>query len=541
MLRSHFRRFVCIATLFAGFASAAQAAENFDVVVYGATPSGVFAATAAARAGAKVALVEPLPLVGGMMSSGLSFSDSNQTDRRTLGGLFEEFHLRVEADYKKRGVTLPYEVAVKDNRPWTYEPHVAEQVFQDLLREAGVKVFTGQQLISAAKDGAHIRQIATDHGEFAAREFVDASYEGDLMAAAKVSFVVGRESKKQYDESLAGQQYKKPRLAFSPRDAAGKLLPLMTAESAGPDEGDSHIMTYSWRIVMTKVPENRVPLEKPATYDPARFELARRILQNGKDPRMVAVDIYPLPGNKVDVNNGIGRQLSMGLIGAADAWPNATPAERAKIWQAHKDYAIELLWFLGHDPAVPEAIRADISAYGFAKDEFTKSDYWPPVIYIREARRMLGEMVMTQADIRQNITKPDSIGIGSFPIDSHDCQRVATEDGGWVNEGTIFPVHMAGTKYGQPYQLPYRAILPKRAECDNLLVPVCLSASHVALSSVRVEPTWMVLGHSAGVAAALAAKSNVAVQELPLPELQQRLREAKQVLDLQPEHLAAVQ
>jgi len=147
---------------------------------------------------------------------------------------------------------------------------------------------------------------------------------------------------------------------------------------------------------------------------------------------------------------------------------------------------------------------------------------------------------MTQADIRKDITKPDSIGIGSFPIDSHDCQRVATEDGGWLNEGTIFPVHMAGTKYGQPYQLPYRAILPKRAECDNLLVPVCLSASHVALSSVRVEPTWMVLGQSAGVAAALAAKSNVAVQELPLPELQQHLRDAKQVLDLRPEHLDAV-
>ncbi|MEZ0259170.1 MAG: FAD-dependent oxidoreductase [Chthoniobacter sp.] len=535
------RPFVYLAALCVSLAGSARAAENFDVVVYGATPAGVFAATAAARAGAKVALVEPLPLVGGMMSSGLSFSDSNQTDRRTLGGLFEEFHLRVEADYKKRGVTLNYQVAVKDNHPWTYEPHVAEQVFQDLLREAGVKIFTGQQLVSATKEGARIQQIKTDHGEFAAREFVDASYEGDLMAAAKVSFVIGRESKEQYDESLAGQQFKKPRLAVSPRDAAGKLLPLMTAESAGPDGGDGHIMTYSWRIIMTKVPENRVPLEKPANYDPARFELARRILQNAKDPRVVGVDIYPIPGDKVDVNNGIGKQLSMGLIGAADAWPAGTPAERAKIWQAHKDYALELLWFLGHDPAVPEATRADISSYGFAKDEFAKSDYWPPVIYIREARRMLGEVVLTQADIRKDITKPDSIGIGSFPVDSHDCQRVATEDGGVVNEGTIFPVHMAGVKYGQPYQLPYRAITPERTECENLLVPVCLSASHVALSSVRVEPTWMVLGQSAGVAAALAAKSNVAVQELSMPELQKNLREAKQVLDLQPEHLAAVQ
>lgn len=523
----------------AGCGFAAHGAENFDVVVYGATPAGVCAATAAARAGARVALVEPLALAGGMMSSGLSFSDTNQCDRRTLGGLFEEFHLRVEADYRQRGVKLSYEVAVKDNRSWTYEPQVAERVFGDLLREAGVKVFLRHQLTSVTKDGARLRQIATDRGDFAARAFIDASYEGDLLAAAKVSFVIGRESKQRYGEALAGHQFPKPRLAFSPRDAAGKLLPLLTGESVGPDEGDGQIMTYSWRLCMTADPANRVPVEKPATYDPARFELARRLFQNSTNPEVVGLDFYPIPGGKVDVNNGIMRQLSMGLIGAASAWPAATPAEREKIWQAHKDYTLELLWFLQTDPAVPEKIRDKVASYGFARDEFASTGHWPPVLYIREARRMIGETVLTQADILQSITKPDAIGIGSFPIDSHDCQRVATDDGGWVNEGTILPVHMAGAKYGQPHQLPYRALLPKRAECDNLLVPVCLSASHVALSSIRVEPTWMVLGESAGIAAALAAKRGAAMHDVPLPELQRALREAKQVLDLRPEHLAA--
>lgn len=334
------------------------------------------------------------------------------------------------------------------------------------------------------------------------------------------------------------RQFPKKPVAISPRDENGKLLPLMTAESAGVDDGDGHIMTYSWRLCMTKDPANRVPVEKPATYRPERFELARRLLLATQDANLVNLDFYEMPGGKVDVNNGIGRQISMGLIGAADAWPNATPAERQKIWQAHKDYTLELLWFLGHDPAVPEATRRKVSELGFAKDEFTETDHWPPVIYIREARRMLGQYVLTQADILGKIEKPDSIGIGSFPIDSHDCQRVATADGGWINEGTIFPVRQPGKKHGYPHQLPLRCVLPKRAECDNLLVPVCLSASHVALSSVRVEPTWIVLGHSSGIAAALAARSDRAVADVPLSDLQARLRKAGQVLDLPPEHRA---
>jgi hypothetical protein len=514
--------------------AAVRAAELFDVVVYGATPAGVCAATAAARAGAKVALVEPESFVGGMMSSGLSFSDSNQCDRRTLRGLFEEVHLRIEADYRRRGVTLPYDVAVKDHRPWTLESHVAERVFNELLRDAKATVFLSRQLTSVKKSDGRIVHFVAGDREFAAQVFIDASYEGDLMAGAGVSYAVGREGKDRYRESLAGLQFPKPALAFSPRDAAGRLLPLLNGELAdrNDDRGDGKVMTYSWRLCMTREPGNRVAIEKPPTYAPARFELARRLFHHAKDPKVVGIDLYPIPGNKVDVNNGIARQMSMGLVGANWDWPDGTPAQRKRIWEAHRDYAIELIWFLKTDPAVPASVRERLADYGLAKDEFKSTENWPPMLYVREARRMIGDYVLTQSDILTNVQKDDAIGIGSFPIDSHDCQRVATPDGGWINEGTIFPVHVAGAHHGQPHQLPYRALLPKRNECENLLVPVCLSASHVALSSVRVEPTWIVLGHSAGIAAKLAAERKCAVQDVTVTDLQKRLREAGQVLEL---------
>ncbi len=535
------RHFLAIPALFFSIlplvALRAGEVRDADVVVYGATPAGVCAAVAAAREGAKVALVEPMNLIGGMISSGLSFSDSNQTDRRTLKGLFEEVHLRIAADYAKRGVKLPYDVAVKDNSHWTYEAHVAERVFNEMLKEAGVLVLLGQLSKDVVKEGTTIVSMHTSGGEIRAKQFVDATYEGDLMAAAKVSYVVGREGKDVYGESLAGHQFSKPRVMDSPRDDEGKLLSSINAVGGGPDGTDEKIMTYSWRITMTNDPAGMAPMTKPPGYDPKRFELARRLLKGGAKPGMVGLDLYPIPGGKVDVNNGIGRQISMGMPGESWRWPEASPAERAKIWQRHKDYALEFIWFLQTDEALPEAVRKPLIGFGLAKDEFTQSGNWPPVLYIREGRRMVGEYVMTQQDVRKNVTKEDSVGISSFPIDSHDCQRVAGAEGGWVNEGTIFPVHMKGTKYGQPHQVPYRSLTPKRSECVNLLVPVCLSASHVAFSSIRVEPTWMMLGQSAGVAAALSAKRGLEVQTLPVTELQEVLRKRGQVLDLLPEHL----
>ncbi len=502
-----------------------------DVIVYGATPGGVCAAVGAAREGASVILVEPTAHVGGVNTGGLCFSDSNQTVRTALRGLFEEFHQRIEADYTQRGVTLPYRVAEKDNKHWTYEPHVAARVTDALLSEAKVSVQTGQVLSKVEKDGARITRFTTAKGDvFSAKVFIDATYEGDLMAAAKVSWTIGREGRKEFGESLAGKQYPKPPLPISGLDARGNLLPLLTTKDAGEDEdGDKHVMTYSFRLCITAEPANRVPFPEPAHYDPARFEVVRRYFAQEKKP-ILLWDLYPLPGGKADANNGIGKQFSMGIIGGGDAWCEADTAGRARIWEAHKQYTLELYRFLTTDPAVPESLRETLAKYGLCKDEFASTGHWSPQLYVREGRRMRGEHVLTQTDILSTNTKPDSIAVASFPIDSHDCQRVARGDGEVINEGTIFPFRLKpAERSGPAYQVPYRAITPKVGECENLLVPVALSATHVAYSSIRVEPTWMTIGHSAGIAAALAAKEGVAVQRVDYPRLTERLHAQKQV------------
>ncbi|RBP45055.1 FAD dependent oxidoreductase [Roseimicrobium gellanilyticum] len=507
------------------------AATESDVIVYGSTPGGFCAAIAAAREGSSVILLEPTDHVGGVNTGGLSFSDSNQTVRSTVMGLFDEWHLRVEKDYQQRGVTLPYQVSVKDSAKWTYEPHVAARVTKQMLDEAGVKVLTKRVLKSVTKDGARIKQLATTDGDFAAKVYVDATYEGDLMAQAGVSWTIGREGRKEYNESFAGKQYPKAKMAISGLDASGRPLPLVTTTDAGAeDEGDKNVMVYSFRLCLTKDPANRVPFPKPANYDPARFEVVRRYYLQERRPHLLW-DLYPLPGNKVDANNGIGKQFSMGLVGACNGWSEADEEGRAKIWEAHKQYTLELYHFLTTDAAVPEHLRRELAEYGLSKDEFANYGHWSPQLYVREGRRMKGMYVVSQKDIMDEPAKEDPIVVSSFPIDSHDCQRVATADG-VVNEGTIFPVRMAGRRNGFPYHIPYRAILPKAEECDNLLVPVALSCTHVAISSIRVEPTWMILGQSAGIAASMSAKQGAPVQRLEYPALRERLLAQKQVLAL---------
>ncbi|MFA6546562.1 MAG: FAD-dependent oxidoreductase [Limisphaerales bacterium] len=510
--------------------------SSTDVVVYGATPAGVCAAIGAAREGASVALVEPTAHVGGVNSGGLSFSDSNQMVRAALRGLFEEFHLRMEADYRQRGVKLPYDVSEKDAKPWTYEPHVAMRVMLAMLKEAGVQIHTEQMLVRADKAGTRLTGIATAKGgTFLAKTFVDATYEGDLMAAAKVSWVIGREGRKEFGESLSGKQYPKPPMKISGLDANGNLLPLLTAKNAGVDEdGDRNVMTYSFRLCVTTNAANRVPFPEPAHYDPARFEAVRRYFAQEKKP-VLLWDLYPLPGNKADANNGIGKQFSMGIIGGGNAWCESGPAERARIWEAHRQYTLEMYRFLTTDTAVPEALRNTLARYGLCQDEFAAYGHWSPQLYVREGRRMRGAYVLTQSDILTNSAKADSIAVASFPIDSHDCQRIARGTDEVINEGTIFPFRLnPAQRAGPAYQVPYRAITPKAAECANLLVPVALSATHVAYSSVRVEPAWMVIGHSAGVAAALAARGGADVQRLDYAQLRGRLLAQKQVVDLNP-------
>ena len=538
------RFFQCLVTVvLAAVLAVPSASQNFpdipsnnwayeaDVVVYGATPGGVCAAIAAAREGASVILVEPTAHVGGVNTGGLSHSDSNQTIRSTVMGLFDEWHTRIEQDYASRGIELPYKVSVKDHAIWTYEPHVAARVTTQMLEEAEVKVLTGLAVQSVKKTGPRITWMETSRSHsFTAKVFIDATYEGDLMAMAGVSWTIGREGRAAYGESLAGKQYPKAKLNIDGFDSDGELLPFITTADAGPEEeGDSNVMVYSFRLCLTEDPDNRVPFPKPDNYDPARFEAMRRHIKAGGN---VGWDMYPIPGGKLDGNNSIGGQFSLGFVGAGNGWSEAGQNERQDIWEVHKQYTLEFYQFITTDAAVPEATRARYAKLGLCKDEFPEYGHFSPALYVREGRRMKGMYVVSQKDIMEEPEKPDPIVISSFPIDSHDCQRVALEGGGVINEGTIFPVRVKGERYGYPYQIPYRAILPKQDECTNLLVPVALSCTHVGISSIRVEPTWMILGQSAGIAAALAASANVSVHDLDYPILRERLLAQKQVLDL---------
>lgn len=518
------------------FKSATGAAPGYDVVVYGATPAGITAAVAAGREGRSVVLVEASDLPGGVMSGGLSFSDSNQMAREALGGLFEEIHTRIEEHYKHKGIQLPYTVAEKNNKHWTYEPHVAEMVFREMLTAAKVTLVLNESVKSVKTKKGSIVYLQTISGKrYHGKVFIDASYEGDLLALAGVKYTIGRESRQAYGESYAGAIYSKKPVPVSAVGSDGKPLPLISGTTLSPEgEGDNAVMVYGFRLCLSADPANQVPFTRPANYDSARYELVRRYYKAFPEMR-VLVDLYPIPGNKFDGNNGIALQLSTTLVGGSQDYPEADAAKRKEIQQDHEDYLKGFLYFLTSDTAVPAPIRAQMSKLGYAKDEFAKYGNFPPALYVREARRMIGTYFMTQHDILENVSKPDAIAIGSFPIDSHDCQRIATADG-FINEGTIFPVHLPQRHIGQPYQVPYTAITPKKEECNNLLVPVCLSASHVAFSSVRVEPAWMVLGESAGIAAAVAVENNVPVQDILYTELAARLKKKGQVLDL-PEYI----
>jgi len=400
-----------------------------------------------------------------------------------------------------------------------------------MLKEAGVSVLTKQTLEGVEKAGVRIVGLRTSGGTHTAKIFIDATYEGDLMARAGVVWHIGRESRDEYGESFAGRQYPKEKMAINGLDANGLPLPFITSLRPGDDQaGEETVMVYSFRLCLTKNPANRVPFPEPQTYDPARFELIRRYFQKYPNAPL-PWDLYPLPGDKFDANNGIGKMFSMGLVGEANGWCASDPAGRAKLWEKHKQYTLEFYKFLTNDPAVPAKIRTTMAELGLCRDEFLETQHWSPQLYVREGRRMDGRMILTQNDVLKDAQKEDPIAISSFPIDSHDCRRLALPDG-VINEGTIFPVRMPGRRHGYAYHIPYRAITPSASECSNLLVPVALSATHVAYSSVRVEPTWMAIGQGAGVAAALSAKAGVTVQALDYPTLRTRLLAQKVVLEL---------
>lgn len=504
----------------------AEQRYEFDLVVYGATPSGIIAAVAAAREGEHVAIVEPSHFIGGMVASGLSYSDIGNPD--VIGGISREFFERVGRHYNE-----PIE--------WDFEPHVASQVFEDMLREARVRVFLDSRLLEhkgVEKKNGLIVAIRTENGEsFAATEFIDASYEGDVMAEAGVSFTWGRESAAQYGESLAGVNINShPDHRFnmwvSPYTFDGALLAGVSSSPRGElGQGDKKIPAYNYRLCFTADKQNQVPYPKPDGYDPKQYELLFRYIQGltdaaGHPPRIGRyfdlMMMEPIKGDKLDINN-LGA-FSTDDIGANWDYPTASYRRRKEIADEIYRYDAGFFYFLAHDPRIPPELQNKINQYGLCKDEFTSTHNWPWQLYVREDRRMLGEYVMTQHDVLENRTKPDSIGLGSYPVDSHNIQRVATPDRGVQDEGVMyFAPNPSGPPEIPPYEIPYRSIVPKRSDVSNLLVPVCLSASHVSYSTLRQEPQYMILGQAAGTAAAIAAHEHRAVQDVPIKELQMDL------------------
>jgi hypothetical protein len=497
-----------------------HAQQRFDLVVYGGTAGGVMTAVAAARHGLKVALAEPRNQIGGMVSGGLSGTDVGK--REVIGGMALEFYFRAGRYY---GLDRHLQEIA-----WMPEPKDASDIMREMMREAGVTLLERHRLKEKSgveKGSGRIVSLTMENGvQLSARYFADASYEGDVMAQAGVSYTTGREGISQYGEDLAGVREVTRSHQFAvdiaPRDEKGQLLAeISTVPRGAHGSADKRIQAYNFRVIATNVAANRVPWPKPSGYDPRRYELLARYVtamttHMGRPMKLNEVSLLRImPNGKADFNNRGG--FSTDYIGKNYEYPDGSYAVRERIWKDHEDYQKGFYYFLANDPRVPAPLQEEIRQWGLAKDEFVDNGNWPDQLYVREARRMVGDFVATQKDLQTERTKPDFIGMGSYNSDSHNVQRFINARGFVENEGNVeVPV--------DPYQIPYRVLLPKRGQADNLLVPVCFSASHVAYSSLRMEPQYMILGHTAGIAAALAAKDSKAVHDIDISELQKRLR-----------------
>lgn len=518
-----------IAVLLALFAASAAAA-SYDLVVYGGTAGGVMTAVEGARHGLKTVLLEPRAHVGGMATGGLSRTDVGK--REVIGGLALEFYYRVGLRYEVNRFLNPV--------AWFYEPKVGEDVMLRMLRDARVTLLLNHRLREkdgVRRQGPRILAITTENGAvFEGRMFADCTYEGDLMAQAGVSYTWGREAQAQYGESLAGVRDRTPKHQFlvpvRARDAAGKLLPEISPAPRGESgAADRRVQAYNFRIIATNDPANRIPWPKPAGYDAGRYELLAQIVtamrEKLKRPQVFheLTLIANIPNRKADFNNN--GPFSTDYIGANYDYPEGSYRRRQEIWDDHVRYVQGFYYFLANDPRVPAPLQAEVREWGLPKDEYQDTAHWPHQLYIREARRMVGEYVMIQKDLQTELAKPDAIAMGSYNSDSHNVQRFENAQGFAENEGDM---QVAVT----PYQIPYRMILPKRAEAVNLLVPVCFSASHVAYSSLRMEPQYMMIGHAAGLAAYLALRDSVAPHDVKTPELQRILKSEAAVFQYVP-------
>ena len=525
------------------------AAETFDVVIYGGTSAGVIAAVQAKKLGKSVVIVGPDVHLGGLSSGGLGYTDTG--NKAVIGGLARNFYHRVWVEYQQ-SATWKWQkteefgnkgqgtVAMdKDERTmWIFEPSVAEKVFEDYVKEFDLRVLRDEWLDRAkgvrVVEG-RIAEITMLSGKsFKGKMFIDATYEGDLLAAAGVSYHVGREANATYGEEWNGNQVgilhhghhfgavKKPISAYKiPGDPSSGLLPRISTDAPGVrGEGDKRVQAYCYRWCATDHPDNRIPFPKPPGYDASQYELLVRVLDAGWRQTFHKFDL--LPNRKTDTNNH--GPFSFDNIGMNYDYPEASYERRKEILAEHRTYQQGLLWFLANDPRVPADVREEANRWGLPKDEFKDNGHWPHQIYVREARRMVGAFVMTENELTKKQPTPDSVGMGSYTIDSHNVRRYVTPEGHVQNEGDIgVPI--------SPYSIAYGSLVPKRGEIANLFAPVACSATHIAYGSIRMEPVFMILGQSAATAAAMAIEGNLAVQDVPYAALRARLLADGQVLE----------
>ncbi len=527
-------------------------ADAHDVVVYGETLAGISAAISAARLGKSVVLLSQTTHLGGVATAGLTATDMNRS--AVIGGIAREFYGHIydhylqpsawrgddRADFFERSKKRTY-TGKNDalHMQWVYESRIAEKILADMLQRAGVTFIRRRLLAETAdavelKDGRIIALLTTTGERYAALAFIDASYEGDLMARAGVSHFIGRESNAAFGETMNGIRpaglVGTPTHSIDPwvrpGDPSSGLLPFIDRALWGkPGDQDNRSQSYCYRVTLTNDPANRVPFTKPATYNPLWHEALVRSLQLKPDtPLQKIVSLTPMPNRKTDTNH-------LDFVGANFDYPAATHAERARLAQLHRDYALGMLWTLAHDPRVPSAIREELAPWGWPKDEFTDHGNFPHQLYVREARRMRGTFVMKEENLRRQarVDAGHPVAIGSYALDSHVVSTFVDTAGYVRFEGA----HLVSQSI-RPYGISYYALVPQKSECRNLLVPVCLSATHVAYTSIRMEPVYMVLGQAAGAAAALAIDNRVAVQDISYPQLHAVLTAGGQDLTIPP-------
>ncbi|MBD1433091.1 FAD-dependent oxidoreductase [Sphingobacterium sp. DN00404] len=518
-----------------------------DLIVYGGTSAGIISAVQAKKSGKTVIVVSPDKHLGGLSSGGLGFTDTG--DKSVIGGLARDFYHRVylhyqdstawrwqqQSEYGNTGQGTPA-IDGDARTMWIFEPHVAEQVFEDYVKEYDLEVWRDEWLdreSGVSKEGDRITSITTLSGKtFKGKMFIDATYEGDLLASAEVSYHVGREANSVYGEKWNGIQtgvlhhdhwFKNDISPYViPGDSTSGLLYGVSAEDPGIyGEGDHRLQAYCFRMCLSNHPDNRVPFPKPANYKPENYELLARVFASGWRETFRKFD--PIPNRKTDTNNH--GPFSTDFIGMNYDYPEASYERRKEIIKEHEEYQKGLLYFMANDEKVPAEVRKEMAQWGLAKDEFTNNGNWPHQLYIREARRMVGQHVMTEHDTFSEGEILDPVGMGSYALDSHNVQRYVKADGYVQNEGDIGVKPKKG-----PYKISYGSLVPKKEECTNLLVPVCVSSSHIAFGSIRMEPVFMILGQSAALAASLAIDKEFAVQDVPYDALQKQLLDSKQIL-----------